>query len=665
MGAFARQRTPGLNKLVAGRGAQLALAVLLSSAFVVEGAQPPHEPLAPPWNPAELETFLDPLIRSQIESSAIPGAVFVLVQGEEVVLARGYGVADREKKNAVDPANTLFYIASVTKAFTATAVLQLVEEEKLDLSADVNGYLDKFRLAETYPEPVTLAHLLTHTAGFDDKNIGYVALTAAEALPLGAYLAQEMPPRVMPSGQVLAYSNHGYGLAGHIVERASGLPYADYLETRIFRPLGMEQSTARVPPQASLAKDLATGYHFDIWARELRPQSLGFRNLPPAGAVSTTALDMARFLSAHLQLGRLGEVRILQEETARRMHQRQFSHHPRLPGFTFGFMERFQNGVRLLQHPGGYIGFSALLVLAPEEGWGMFIAGNGSRSDWMYKVLEEFLDRRYPVRKAPSEGALSTPVGPPEFAVELTDSYHSTRYSRGSIEKIAILDSQLYVDVAPNGLLRVRPKRGEASHWEEVEPLLFRRQDGDDYLAFRRDENGRITHMFLSLPGSAVPTAFEKLSWRDSFKVQLPLVVSLTLVFLTALTVWPLTTVGSRWAQRKRGKARAYSPHRGASLLAAGVALLGVLFNLGVEFWIGNSQYRLKLVYGMTPEMVALLWLGVVMAVLTLWVAYFAIQAWRKQWWSLAGRLYYSLLTVAALAFVWFLTNWNVLGFRY
>jgi CubicO group peptidase (beta-lactamase class C family) len=110
-----------------------------------------------------------------------------------------------------------------------------------------------------------------------------------------------------------------------------------------------------------------------------RKSSKNSRDLPPAGAVSTTALDMARFLSAHLQLGRLGEVRILQEETARRMHQRQFSHHPRLPGFTSGFMERFQNGVHLLQHPRGYIGFAALLVLAPEEGWGMFIAGNGSR----------------------------------------------------------------------------------------------------------------------------------------------------------------------------------------------------------------------------------------------------------------------------------------------
>jgi CubicO group peptidase (beta-lactamase class C family) len=661
----ARQSLPGINKVVARRGALLALAVLFSSPFVVEGAQPPNKPHALPWNAAELETFLDPLIRSQMESSGIPGAVFVLVQGEEVVLARGYGVADREKTTAVDPANTLFYIASLTKVFTATAVLQLVEEKKLDLWADVNDYLDKFHLAETYPEPVTLAHLLTHTAGFDDKNIGYVALTAAETLPLGAYLAQEMPPRVMPPGQVLAYSNHGYGLAGHIVERASGLPYADYLETRIFRPLGMRQSTARVPPQASLAKDLATGYHFDIRARGLRPQPLGFRNLPPAGAVSTTALDMARFLSAHLQLGRLGEVQILQEETARTMHQRQFSHHPRLPGVTFGFMERFQNDVRVLQHPGGYIGFSALLLLAPEEDWGMFIAGNGSRSGWMYKVLGEFLDRRYPVRGAQSVGARSTPVSPPEFAAELTGSFHSTRYSRGGIEKIAILDSQLYVDVAPNGFLRVRPKRGEASYWAEVEPLFFRRQDGDDYLAFRRDENGRITHMFLSLPGSAVPTGFEKLSWRDSFKVQLSLVASLTLVFLSALTVWPFTTLGFRWAQRKRGKAQAYFRHLGASLLAAGAALLGVLFTLGVEFWIGNSQYRLKLIYGMTSEMVALLWLGVVMAVLTLLVACFAVQAWRKQWWSLPGRLYYSLLTVAALAYVWFLSNWNILGFRY
>jgi len=95
------------------------------------------------------------------------------------------------------------------------------------------------------------------------------------------------------------------------------------------------------------------------------------------------------------------------------------------------------------------------------------------------------------------------------------------------------------------------------------------------------------------------------------------------------------------------------------------VALLGVSFSLGVELWIGNSQYRLKLVYGMTPEMVALLWLGLAMTALTPLVVYSAFRAWSERWWSLTGRLYYSLLTVAALAFVWFLANWNALGFRY
>ncbi len=153
---------------------------------------------AGPAGPAEVAAFADPLLAEQMKQHEVPGAVFVVVRGEATLYAKGHGYAELETKRPVDADRTLFYMASVTKLFTATAVLQLAEQGRLDLREDVNRYLRDFQLPATWPEPVTLAHLLTHTGGFDDRNIGYVSLAAAAVLPLGEYLARRMPPRVRP-----------------------------------------------------------------------------------------------------------------------------------------------------------------------------------------------------------------------------------------------------------------------------------------------------------------------------------------------------------------------------------------------------------------------------------------------------------------------------------
>ena len=619
-----------------------------------------------PLSPKEIEAFADPIFAAQMEELRIPGAVLVVVKDGNVLLAKGYGYANREKKTPVEPEKTLFYLASVTKTFTATAVMQLVEAGQLDLHRDVNRYLSNFQLENSFTEPVTLAHLLTHTAGFDDKNIGYVARTASETIPLGDYLASAMPPRVMPPGRVISYSNHGFGLAGHLVELVSGVPYSQYIEKNILGPLGMTRSTARVPPPPELAPDLAAGYRFDFRDGELRPQPLGYRNLSPAGSISATGADIARFMIAHLQNGRYGKARILTERTTREMHRQQFTHHPHLPGFAYGFYERFHNNVRILEHAGGYIGFATLLVLLPEENVGVFVAGNSTNSGLHYQFLRQFLDHYYPAPQQTSPAMPGPPTDLLRRAGRLAGSYQMTRYSRRSVEKIAILDSQLQVSVSPDAVLVVQPRHGKATRWAAIEPLLFRRVDSKDLLAFREDANGRITHMFTSLPGGALPVAFEKLHWKDSLPSTLGLLSSLGVIFVSTFTLWPLVVLIGFLVQFRRGPPlRPAQRHRLASVLAGFTGFLIVVFLAGMDTLIGNSQYRLQLVYGMTPEMVALLWIPLVTSALTVALVYFAVHSWRKGWWSLAGRLHYSLVTLAALAFIPFLLNWNLLGFRY
>ncbi len=191
--------------------------------------------------------FLDHALSDQLTFHGIPGAAVAVVQGGKILHLGGYGQADLEKRKPVSAETTLFRTGSVSKLCTWTAVMQLVEQGRLDLRTDVNQYLFAFQVPETYPEPITLSHLLTHTAGFEDRAFGFYAHTAGDLLPLGRFLASHMPARIFPPGEVSAYSNYGASLAGYLVEQVSGVPFEENVEMQILAPLGMADSSFRSP----------------------------------------------------------------------------------------------------------------------------------------------------------------------------------------------------------------------------------------------------------------------------------------------------------------------------------------------------------------------------------------------------------------------------------
>ena len=167
----------------------------------------------------DVGAFVDGYVAHQLEDYGIPGATVSVVKDGEVIFAKGYGEADVKAEEPVVADETLFRIASTNKLFTATAVMQLVEEGRLDLDRDVNAYLDDVEIPDTYPgQPVTLRHLLTHTAGFEERITGTLARDADDVAPLGEHLSENVPARVRPPGEVTSYSNYGVALAGHVVE---------------------------------------------------------------------------------------------------------------------------------------------------------------------------------------------------------------------------------------------------------------------------------------------------------------------------------------------------------------------------------------------------------------------------------------------------------------
>ena len=298
----------------------------------------------------ELEAFLDGVMQANLRDKHVAGATVAVVKDGALYFAKGYGWSDVAHRTPVNAERSLFRIGSVSKLFTWTAVMQLVEQGKLDLDADVNRYLD-FKIPATYPQPITLRHIMTHTPGFEENGRDLISDDSVHIMPMREWLTTHMPARVRPPGTYSSYSNYATALAGYIVQRVSGMSFDDYVEQRILVPLGMTQTTTRQPLPARLKGDVSRGYTWGAGEYKAHPFEI-IGGAAPAGAVSSSATDMAKFMLAHLEGGALGTSRILAESTTARMHARTFAHDPRLPGFALGFYEKSSHGLRIIGHGG-------------------------------------------------------------------------------------------------------------------------------------------------------------------------------------------------------------------------------------------------------------------------------------------------------------------------
>jgi CubicO group peptidase (beta-lactamase class C family) len=448
-------------------------------------AQPSSSLVAGPIDAAELAGFIDPLITAQMGKENIPGAVFLLVQNGKVLYQRGYGFANVSRRQPVNPETTIWRIGSISKVFTATAVVQLADRGRYRLTDDVNRYLTRFKVPGTFPEPVTFEHLLTHTAGFDEIRPGTRAETAAGLLPLGDFLANKLI-RLRPPGRTISYSTYGITLGGYLVEQVSGMDFETYLTRNVWGPLGMARTNIAVPD--SLRADLAQGYEYDAGANKLADWE--WYHTTPASSINASAADMGRFIIAQLQDGRYGRTRIMSESAARDMHRQHATSHPKLPGFAYGFYEAFTNGERLLQHGGNVEGFSAQLTIIPTRGIGFFIASQHEPARLRDVVQAALLDHYFPVAKQIETSPV--PIAgyrerAPHFAgtYELNQFCHSCGPNRREYARIE-------VKANADGTISIT---GNPEPFVEVEPLFFQRVSGTGGAAFREDASGRVTQL--------------------------------------------------------------------------------------------------------------------------------------------------------------------------
>src|SRR5579875_1544823 len=291
---------------------------------------PPAPQVTPQLTPEDLAAFFDGFIPIELQRDDIAGAVVVVVKDGNVLFAKGYGYSDVKSRKPVTVNDTLFRPGSISKTFTWTAVMQLVEQGKIDLDRDVNAYLD-FRIPDAFGKPVTMRNLLTHSGGFEDVDKGLIVFDPQRDVSLRQSLVANMPARLYPPGTVPAYSNWGAGLAGYIVQRVSGEAFPDYIAHHILAPLGMAHASFQQPLPPALAADMTKGYGAASGAAK------PFEYVPaaPAGALAASGDDIGRWMIAQLQDGQLDGQRILQAKTAETMHSPQFRPVPGVEAMDF------------------------------------------------------------------------------------------------------------------------------------------------------------------------------------------------------------------------------------------------------------------------------------------------------------------------------------------
>ena len=635
--------------------AAAALVVFAAAAFGTEPPLPAAAPTGVFADRLEVEAFFDGVMAEQLKSYHIPGATVAVVAGGELVFAKGYGYADLATHRPVVADRTLFRLASVSKLFTWTAVMQLVEKGKLDLDADVNEYLADFKIPPAFGKPITLANLMTHTAGFEDTPTDVYVNSAEDLKPLATYINGDVPARIYPPGEVPAYSNYGATLAGYIVERVAGVPFERYVEENIFEPLGMKRSTLREPLPPAFEADVAAAYKFEGGVFE--PQDFEWLQQYPAASLSATATDMARFMVAHLEEGRYGSSRILAEAAAREMHRRLFAADRRVNGWAHGFMEITLNGERVIWHGGDTIYFHTALALFPKHDVGVFVSYNSFDGAFArLDLLDAFANRYFPAAKKP---APKPGPGAARAAARYAGSYI---ISRGVFTRLLKYLAFLYpptVKVTPDGYLLApgglgRPPCG----YVELEPGTFRRVEADgtlgDKLAFGVDERGRVKY---ALFGNDPTHVLVRVPWYQGASFHRVVLVACLVLFLSAIFTWPV----GRFLGRRRQRPRDPLLARFARLSAWWLSLLNVVFVVAVMRFFDP----VGILYGLPAALKAALVISIITTVLAVAVVVLAVAAWAKGFWRARGRVHYTLVAAAAAAFVLWLNYWNLLGFRY
>ena len=539
------------------------LAPTKPTAAVLPAAAPPATPASAgthDLNKQDVDTWLDGYMPYSLKAGAIPGAVVVVVKDGQILTARGFGYSDLKTDKPVDPELTLFRPGSVSKLFTWTAVMQLVQAGKLDLDKDVNTYLD-FKIPPHDGKPVTLRNIMTHTAGFAETAKYLIDFGEKKPDPLGRILARWVPERIYAPGEMPAYSNYAASVAGYIVERVSGEPFDTYIQNHIFAPAGMGHSSFDQPLPASLRPLMSKGYK----PGTDDPQPYEVIGMAPAGALASSGADMGRFMIAHLNHT------LINPQTAQLMYGNANKPFSALPAMALGFYHEDRNGLNIVGHGGDTVFFHSNLHLLLDKNVGLYISMNsigksGAAHALREELLQQFLDRYYPA-PAQNQPTLATAK---EHGAQMAGHYVSSRAGGFSFLRMLSLLGEATASVDKDGNLvvsAITDLAGNPRKWREVQPYVWKEVNGADYLQAIPDGHGGIK-MFSITPYAPIIEFLPAPGALNAGWI-FPLAGLSLLILVIAALGWPIVAlIRRRYKYQSDVSGRALKLHRATRVTA-------------------------------------------------------------------------------------------------
>ena len=623
-------------------------------------AQPPAlkpaagTPVSPhPLTEDDLTAFFDGILPLQLERSDIAGASVLVMKDGKILLQKGYGCSDFKTKKPVDPASTIFRLASISKLFTWVSVMQLEEQGRLNLDTDINQYLD-FQIRPAFNKPISLRNLMTHTGGFEETLNDIILVNPKQAVSLRDYLVRNQPMRIYPPGEIPAYSNYGVGLASYIVQRVSGEPFEKYVQENIFTPLGMTHSSFYQPLEKPLLDLPSQGYR----GNTTKPP-VGFEIFNPVGAggISSSAADMGRFGQALLNGGELDGKRILKPETLALMWTPQFRATDQLPPICMGFYEDWRNHLRWIGHEGDLIAFHSLFFVEPTQRLVLFVSYNsaGGGSEARPEIINFFSDRYFP--GAPDTQYLKASA---EQLKDIEGKFEPTRRSDTTRFKLSNLFGQRSTAVDKEGILTISGIKDLRDHpikWKMIGRDLWQ-ADGDQQRIFAiRDSKNTITRIAVGFPG----VQFQRVPWYENSRWVL-IAGGCSLAVLALVVLASLTRTWRRLFQRRRP---APAPRLGTVWLTATprlAAFLWVLF-LGslAGFFIAKGDDIMPPTPEWFPWFVLINFVSMLAIVVSTLAVIAGVESWSRNL-RVITKIKFSLVAAACAFLSWFAVHWHLIG---
>ena len=592
----------------------------------------------------DVDAWLDGYMPYALKSGGIPGAVVVVVKDGQPLTERGFGYSDVAAKKPVDPENTLFRPGSVSKLFTWTAVMQQVQAGKLNLDADISNYLD-FKIPPRNGKPITLRNLMTHTPGFAETVKYLILFGKNKPATLRAALVRSVPDRIYDPGAMPAYSNYGASVAGYIVQRVSGEPFEEYIQRHIFAPLGMTHSSFQQPLPSNLDPLLSKAYRYG----SDKPEPYEVIALSPAGALSASGADMAKFMIAHLNNG--GP--LLNPATAQLMHSPANEPFSALPAMALGFYHEDRNGLNIIGHGGDTVFFHSDLHLFLDKDVGLFISMNslgkaGAAQTLREELLQQFTDRYFP---APEQNK-PTLASAKADGQAISGHYVSSRAGAFSFLRMVALLGETKVGVDKDGYLvasSITDPSGQPRKWREVGHWIWQDTAGQDLLQALPNGSGGVK-MFSITPFAPI---IEFLPAPASLNAGwiLPLATIAIIILLIAALGWPTAAL-----VRRRYKAEGPYSGRPLQLYRATRITAWLFIALGIGWFtiislLSSDLAKLDSGLDIWMRLLQLLLIVVIVGTIAaIWNAYTAATAQGSRWYRTVWAI---LIALSAAFLVW------------